>query len=95
VFNSGVLAGGSTFDYEDAPDEILVRRRALQTLCAPYDVPVAAAALQFPLRHPAVESVVVGARSATEIEEDVELLDVPVPDALWSEIDAAYGTWSP
>jgi D-threo-aldose 1-dehydrogenase len=94
VFNSGVLAGGSTFEYEDAPEEILVRRRALETMCAPYDVPVAAAALQFPLRHPAVESVVVGARSAAEIEEDVRLLDVPVPDALWSEIDAAYGAWS-
>ena len=95
VFNSGVLAGGSTFEYEDAADAILVRRRALETMCAPYDVPLAAAALQFPLRHPAVESVVVGARSAAEIEEDVRLLDVPVPDALWSEIDAAYATWSP
>ena len=95
VFNSGLLAGGSTFDYEVAPDEILVRRRALATMCAAYDVPVAAAALQFPLRHPAVESVIVGARSAAEIEEDVRLLDVPVPDALWSEIDASYGSWSP
>jgi D-threo-aldose 1-dehydrogenase len=64
-------------------------------MCAPYDVPVAAPALQFPLRHPAVESVVVGARSAAEIEEDVRLLDVPVPDALWFEIDGAYGSWSP
>jgi D-threo-aldose 1-dehydrogenase len=95
VFNSGVLAGGSTFEYEDAANEILARRRALETMCAPYDVPLAAAALQFPLRHPAVASVVVGARSAAEIEEDVRLLDVPVPDALWSELDAVYGTWSP
>jgi D-threo-aldose 1-dehydrogenase len=95
VFNSGVLAGGSTFEYEGASDEILARRRALETMCAPYDVPLAAAALQFPLRHPAVVSVVVGARSAAEIEEDARLLHVPVPDALWSEIDAAYGSWSP
>src|SRR5947209_7925104 len=50
VFNSGVLAGGSTFDYESAPDEILSRRRALEAMCAGYDVPLAAAAVQFPLR---------------------------------------------
>jgi D-threo-aldose 1-dehydrogenase len=95
VFNSGVLAGGSTFEYERAPDEILARRRAFETMCAPYGVPVAAAALQFPLRHPAVESIVVGTRSAGEIEEDVRLLAVPVPDALWAEIDDAYGNVSP
>lgn len=92
VFNSGVLAGGATFDYEPAPAEILARRRSLESMCMRYDVPLAAAALQFPLRHPAVVSVVVGARSAAEIEEDARLLDVPVPDALWSEIDAAYGS---
>jgi D-threo-aldose 1-dehydrogenase len=92
VFNSGVLAGGETFDYETAPAEILARRRALESMCGRYDVPLAAAALQFPLRHPAVASVVVGARSAAEIEEDARLLDLPVPNELWSEIDAAYGS---
>jgi aryl-alcohol dehydrogenase-like predicted oxidoreductase len=91
AFNSGVLAGGSTFEYESASSEILSRRSALETLCARYDVPLAAAALQFPLRHPAVVSVVVGARSPDEIEEDAQLLEIPVPDALWSEIEAAYG----
>jgi D-threo-aldose 1-dehydrogenase len=90
VFNSGVLAGGSTFDYESAPDEILSRRRALEAMCAGHGVPLAAAAVQFPLRHPAVVSVVIGARSPEEIDEDAQLLEIPVPDALWSEIDAAY-----
>ena len=70
-------------------------RRSLEMMCARYDVPLAAAALQFPLCHPAVQSVVVGVRSAVEIEEDARLLDVPVPDALWSEIDAAYAGWRP
>src|SRR5438105_13623816 len=69
VFNSGVLAGGSTFHYETAPVEILSRRSALEATCARYDVPLPAAALQFPLRHPAVVSVVVGARSPEEIDE--------------------------
>ena len=95
VFNSGILAGGATFEYERAPDELLARRRSLETMCGRYDVPLGAAALQFPLCHPAVQSVVVGARSAVEIEEDTRLLDVPVPDALWSEIDAAYARWRP
>lgn len=92
VFNSGVLAGGTTFDYAKAPAEILARRRSLESMCMRYDVPLAAAALQFPLRHPAVASVVVGARSPMEIEEDARLLGLPVPDALWAEIDAAYGS---
>jgi len=90
VFNSGVLAGGSSFDYERAPDEILARRRALEAMCIRHGVPLAAAAVQFPLRHPAVVSVVIGARSPEEIDEDAQLLAIPVPDALWSEIEAAY-----
>jgi D-threo-aldose 1-dehydrogenase len=94
VFNSGVLAGGSTFDYESAPDEILARRRALEAICIRQGVPLAAAAVQFPLRHPAVVSVVIGARSPEEIDEDAQLLEIPVPDALWSEIDAAYAECS-
>lgn len=89
VFNSGVLAGGSTFDYATAPPEILERRDELAASCARYGVPLAAVAIQFPLRHPAVTSVVVGARSAAEIEEDAALLAVPVPDALWAELSAS------
>ena len=70
VFNSGVLAGGATFDYESAPADILKRRDALEAACARYAVPLAAAAIQFPLRHPAVESILVGARSPAEIRAD-------------------------
>ena len=88
VFNSGVLAGGATFDYESAPGDILKRRDALQAACARHGVPLAAAAIQFPLRHPAVESILVGARSPDEIRTDVRLLADVVPDELWSELDA-------
>ena len=80
VFNSGILAGGSTFDYRAAPPAILERRRALEATCARYGVLLAAAAIQFPLRHPAVTSVVVGARTPGEIEEDMRLLQHPIPD---------------
>lgn len=86
VFNSGVLAGGSTFDYERAACEIIARRDALAQACARHTVPLAAAAIQFPLRHPAVTSVLVGARSPAEIEEDARLLEVAIPDDLWREL---------
>ena len=88
VFNSGVLAGGATFDYETAPADILRRRDALEAACARYAVPLAAAAIQFPLRHPAIGSILVGARSPGEIRTDARLLADAVPDELWSELDA-------
>jgi D-threo-aldose 1-dehydrogenase len=88
VFNSGVLAGGTTFDYATASPDVIARRDALVAVCARHGVPLAAAAIQFPLRSPAVASVVVGARSADEIADDVRLLDLPVPDALWDELGA-------
>jgi D-threo-aldose 1-dehydrogenase len=87
VFNSGVLVGGSTFDYRAAPADVLVRRRALEELCAQFGAPLTAAAIQFPLRHPAVAAVLVGARSPHEIEEDARLLDVPIPEELWAALD--------
>ena len=64
VFNSGVLAGGSTFEYEERRTRSSCGGARSRRCVRRYDVPLAAAALQFPLRHPAVESVVVGARSA-------------------------------
>jgi D-threo-aldose 1-dehydrogenase len=90
AFNSGVLAGGSTFDYQAPPPAILACRDGLATICARHGVPLAAAAIQFPLRHPAVAAVLVGARSPEEIAEDTRLLSWPVPDELWEELDAAH-----
>jgi D-threo-aldose 1-dehydrogenase len=86
VFNSGVLAGGTTFDYHAAEPAVLERRRWLEEACARHDVPLAAAAIQFPLRNPAVTSILIGARTPEEIAEDVRLLDHPVPEELWSEL---------
>jgi D-threo-aldose 1-dehydrogenase len=86
VFNSGVLAGGNTFDYATASPRVLARRDELAALCAQFDAPLAAAALQVPLRHAAVTSIVVGARSPAEIAEDARLLDVGLPDELWDKL---------
>jgi D-threo-aldose 1-dehydrogenase len=88
IFNSGLLAGGATFDYLPAPPELVDRSRTLAETCARWDVPLKAAALQFPLRHAAAADVVVGCRSRAEVEEDIALFRSPVPDGLWQELDA-------
>jgi D-threo-aldose 1-dehydrogenase len=89
VYNSGILAGGTTFDYRTAPPELLERAAQLEAVCAGYGVPLAAAALQFPLRHPAVASVLLGPRSPAQLAQSLDLLDVPIPDGLWAELAAA------
>lgn len=86
VFNSGVLAGGTTFDYETAPPDVVGRVAELRETCARHGVPLAAAAVQFPRRHPAVANVLVGCRTADEVEEDVRLFELDLPAALWSEL---------
>jgi D-threo-aldose 1-dehydrogenase len=86
VFNSGVLAGGDTFDYEPAPPEVLARVERLREMCERHGVPLAAAAVQFPLRHPAVATVLVGCRTQEEVAENVRLSNLDVPDALWDEL---------
>lgn len=89
VFNSGLLADpvpGATFDYEAAPGDLVARARELQHSCADHRVPLAAAAVQLPLRHPAVTCVVVGARSAAEITADAAHAHRPIPDELWTAL---------
>jgi D-threo-aldose 1-dehydrogenase len=86
VFNSGILAGpraGATFDYAPAPPQWLERARRLQGICARHGVPLAAAALQFPLAHPAVASVLLGVRSVAELDQNLELARLPIPSDLW------------
>lgn len=89
VFNSGVLAEpvpGARFDYAPAEPDVLERARRLDEVCASHGIPLAAAALQFPLGHPAVCSVLVGARSVDELEQNVRNFDLPIPGALWHEL---------
>ncbi|MBP2708674.1 aldo/keto reductase [Microbispora sp. RL4-1S] len=88
VFNSGILAGGTTYDYGAAPSDVVDRARELERTCAAHGVPLPAAALLFPHRHPAVANVLIGARSAKEIVEDLRLAATDVPGALWEELHA-------
>lgn len=82
-FNSGILVGGATFNYEKAPDEVVAKVRAIAAVCDAFDVPLPAAALQFPLTHPAVCNVLPGPRSPQELDGILEWWDVQIPDGLW------------
>ncbi|HZI84275.1 MAG TPA: aldo/keto reductase [Casimicrobiaceae bacterium] len=90
-FNSGILAtgthprDGSTpyFDYAPAPAAIVDRVAAIERVCTEFAVPLTAAALQFPLGHPAVVCVLPGARSAAEFDENLRLARYPIPAAFW------------
>jgi D-threo-aldose 1-dehydrogenase len=89
VFNSGVLvdpSAGARFDYVPASDEVLERARSIQKICRSHDVPLAAAALQFPLAHPRVCSVLLGPRSIAELDTNLRLLEVDIPPRLWRDL---------
>ncbi|HEY2637548.1 MAG TPA: aldo/keto reductase [Solirubrobacteraceae bacterium] len=91
VFNSGVLADprpGARFDYAPASPDVIDRARRIAAVCARHDVPLTHAAIAFPLAHPAVASVVVGARSAEEVSTAVAAVAQPVPPALWEDLRA-------
>ena len=81
-----VIAGGDTFDYERAPNGVVARVEQLRETSARHGVSLPAAAVQFPLRHAAVVSVLVGCRTAEEVAEDVHLAGLELPPALWSEL---------
>jgi D-threo-aldose 1-dehydrogenase len=86
VFNSGLLAGGSTFDYRPAPPELVERARAIAAVCERHGVALPEAAMAYPRRHPAVRCVLVGARSPQEVAADVAGFSRPVPEELWQEL---------
>ncbi|HVH51908.1 MAG TPA: aldo/keto reductase [Gaiellaceae bacterium] len=86
VFNSGVLAGGNTFDYQAASPNVLARAAELRETCARFGVPLPAAAVQFPPRNDAVACVLVGCRTPAEVEEDVRLFELDLPPGLWDEL---------
>ncbi len=89
VYNSGILTNpveGATFNYEPAAAEWLAKAQRLKAVCDRHGVPLKAAAIQFPLAHPAVATVLTGARSVDELEENVQMMQWPIPPELWSEL---------
>ena len=87
-YNSGILAGGAHYDYAAAPPAVIERARRLKAACAAHGVALEAAALHYPLRHPAVVSVVPGARSAGEVRANLGHFAIPPPEALWASLTA-------
>ena len=93
-FNSGVLVGGDKFNYAKAPDDVVAKVRAIEAVCREFDVPLPAAALQFPLTHPAVCNVLPGPRSPAELDGILDWWDVKIPGELWTVL-AAKGLLAP
>ena len=87
--NSGILAGRDTWNYRTAPPEIVERVNALRAVCDSHGVPLAAAALQFPLAHPAVAAIIPGPRTADEFRTNLTLFQHPIPAALWDDLRQA------
>jgi len=92
-YNSGILASGAVkdawFHYAPAPEEVLMRVAAIEAVCARHRVPLKAAALQFPLHHPCVATVIPGMRSPAEIAENFAMLRAPISTDLWHELKQA------
>jgi D-threo-aldose 1-dehydrogenase len=87
-YNSGLLAGGTTFNYEAAPSDILARARAIGAMCGRHGVDLKAAALQFCAAHPAVAAVIPGPRTPEEVRQNAAAMTQPIPAALWEELKA-------
>jgi D-threo-aldose 1-dehydrogenase len=89
VYNSGLLANpqaGAHYNYAPVSASVLTRALALQDLCQQHGVPLRAAALQFPFRHPAVASVLVAARTTGQLEDSLLMFETPIPNELWAAL---------
>ena len=89
VFNSGILidpAPGARYNYVPADSAVLARALKIKAVCDRYSVPLPAAALQFPLAHPRVCTVLLGIRAIDELEKNLRWLEVSIPDALWADL---------
>jgi D-threo-aldose 1-dehydrogenase len=92
VFNSGVLADpkpGATFEYLPASDEIIKKAQDIGAFLKKLGIPLTAAALQFPLRHPAVTSVLTGSRNSKELLANMTDFDLELPEDIWNQLEDA------
>jgi D-threo-aldose 1-dehydrogenase len=85
-FNSGILAGNRKFNYAEAPADVLARVEALNAVCEEQGVRLQSAALQFPLAHPSVVTIVSGARTAEQINSNVSWFSETIPASFWSTL---------
>jgi len=88
-FNSGILVGGGTWNYQTAPKHIVDKVQAITRICESHNVALPAAALQFPLGSKLVSSVIPGPRSRADVKQIIEWFETRIPDALWSDLKSA------
>ncbi len=93
VYNSGLLSSAvvpedARFNYAQAPQALIDGARDMADLCREYGVTLPDAAVQFALRHPAVRSVVLGARTVDHIVSGVDRVEAEIPGELWERLDA-------
>ncbi len=92
VFNSGILVtgpvDGAKYVYQDAPAEVREKVSQIEQVCRRHNVSMAAAAIQFPLAHPSVASVIPGAFHPSQVEEDLDYFREEIPSELWAELKA-------
>ncbi len=91
-YNSGILATGARdgafYNYDPAPKEILERVARIEAVCDRHGVRLVDAAFQFPLRHPAVVSVIPGGQGLEEMQSNIRAAEANIPEALWSDLKA-------
>lgn len=92
AYNSGILATGTKkagplyYDYGPAPQRVIDKVKKLEALCENYQIPLAAAALQFPLAHPQVASVIPGLGNLKRVQQTLDLFNTPIPEAFWQDL---------
>jgi len=89
LMNSGLLADprpGATFNYRPAPEALVERAQRLRAVCERHGVPLRAAAIQFPLAHPAVKAIVTGVRTVEHLDDYPRYMAQPLPAELWTEL---------
>jgi len=87
-YNSGLLAGGRNFEYQEAPPELVKRRDQLAEICARHGADLRSAALQFCAAHPVVAAIIPGAKHANKVRENARLMAATVPPEVWEEMRA-------
>ena len=92
VFSSGITAtgvgDGAVYGYRQPPDAVVTKLKGIETVCSRHGVQMRAAALQFPLFHPVVSSIVPGAMAAKHVIENAALINQPIPSDFWAELKA-------
>jgi D-threo-aldose 1-dehydrogenase len=88
-FNSGILAGGDTWNYAKAPKEVIEHAKKLDSVCQDHKIPLPAAALRFPMGEPLVSSIIPGPRSQQEMQMILDWWEMEIPASLWSDMKQA------